>query len=43
MVHYCVADILNQTSKFIGVLDIVKKAFNLSLFRQRGQLAMNIS
>ena len=42
IIHYRVTDILNETSKFIGVVCVVDKAFNLSLFHQWREISMNI-
>ena len=34
IVHHCVANALDQTAKFVGILDVVEETLNLPLLRQ---------
>jgi len=34
IVHHSITDIINQTPKFIGILDIVKESLNIPLLHQ---------
>jgi len=36
ILHYRIANILDQIPKLLRILDIVEKPFNVSLFFQRG-------
>ena len=36
ILQHCLANVLNQTAKFVCILDIVEETLSLSLFFQRG-------
>ena len=42
ILYHCIADILNQTAKSIGILDIVEEALDLPLFFHLGQTRTNV-
>ena len=41
VVHHRVTNVLNQTAKFIGILDVVEKTLNFPLLRQQNQILMD--
>ena len=43
ILHDCIADVLNESTKFIGVYDVVKEALDPPLLGQHVYLSMSIS
>ena len=42
MIHHCVANVLDQTLKLIGIPDIVEETQNLPLLSQENQISMGV-
>ena len=41
IIHHCVTNIFNQTTKLIRILDVVEETLNLPLFRQWPEFSEN--
>ena len=41
ILYYCIADILDHTTEFIRILDVIEEALNIPLFFQRSQILTN--
>ena len=43
ILHHCIADVVNQTPKFVRIPDVIEETLGLALFSQLGTCLTHVS